>query len=293
MQVSKQKEEKQKEYYSWSNIFMKVLVEFVLKLVYATIFALTFNQGVYHIMVSAILFGGLMYAGFPLSGGFIDPMMVVGSFFAGQTDKLGKGWTEKIITGIGIILVNVLATGFGVMVVVLMDFNLPIAPTFPSAFFFTGLFAEFLGAIAKAFTFFVVTDKTFGTKKQYFAKGNVVHEEKVVRNHYGIAMAMVLFGIGFGIAPRSGAVLDGALGFVPNVIFTIWTRDPSQLIYAFGYLGSEFLGTAIAAALYYMFKYILVQHKLAMWKRKTGKTGKIRKKVKKIVHRIKEKRGYV
>ena len=73
---SKQKEEE--EYYSWGNIFMKILWEFVLKLGQSTIFALTFYMGPYHVVVTAVLFGGLMYAGYPISGGFIDPMMVVG-----------------------------------------------------------------------------------------------------------------------------------------------------------------------------------------------------------------------
>jgi len=284
MTHSKKKEED--EYYSWSNIFMKILVEFVATLVFSTIFCLTFYMGVYHIIVTAVLFGGLMYATYPLSGGFIDPMLVVGSFFAGQTHKLGKGWTEKLVTGIGMVLVHFLATGCGTMIVVLLTLSLPIAPTFPSAFFFTGLFAEFLGALVKAFTFFVVTDATFGMTKQVYEKDNLIGEEKQVRNHYGLAMMMILLAVNFGIVQLSGAVLHGSLGFVPNIIFVIWTLDPAQLVFAFGYLGSEFVGTLIAAALYYMFKYIFVQNKLSMRKRKKRKTNK---KVKKLVDRFKQR----
>lgn len=243
---------------SIQNYVVKLIVEGLAAAIISAIYWGTFQYGPMGIVITALSTGALSYFAYPISGGFINPILVFATFFAGIKRKLGYTLNDRILRVVGYFIVQWVGSMVGLLFALFVNW-VPGTLLVPS---YSGLpavafISDSIVMLIFAVVFIFVTDPIFA-----YTRGVVEYEGKIVNYHtinsyFGVVITFLNFGLSMLVGQTTGGALNPLLSGNSNLMLSLWTKNWLVAGQAGLYWLSAILPAVLAGVVVYFLRYLL------------------------------------
>lgn len=227
--------------YRYRHIIQRLLVEFSTTALLALLFIWTYSFGYTGLGFFAFVYMAVVIAGFRFTGSFFNPTLTFGAIWVTESPHLGVYRTERIITGLSYIGVQL----FGAFTAMILSGLLVPIPEYGMINFLT------ITPLTNGFKYGALQFVSMVTITLVFL--SVSSPKSWNRGWLGFVMGSLILGLGVITGLNNGGygLLNPALSIMTNIVNAIYTHNPLALFSAFMYFVVDMSAGFVAAMIYF------------------------------------------